>query len=125
MQTKAVLPSTRSSHYSLIYIVIFGPNSFFAVFLAEIPAMFSLKPIVKNYKSQKSENAKILPTVEFNGTAADLKTVRWATATPKLKAKATVTSSSVVQIEADAVKIKNFAEFVVVLKNQRSYSFGG
>ncbi|KAJ3079941.1 hypothetical protein HK100_010280 [Physocladia obscura] len=69
-------------------------------------------------------NAKTLPTVEFNGTAADLKTTLWATAVSELKGKATVNSSCAVQNESGGVKIKNFADFIVVLKNQCLYSFG-
>ncbi|KAJ3115907.1 hypothetical protein HK100_001211, partial [Physocladia obscura] len=83
-----------------------------------------LIPIVKCYKSQKNKNVKTLPTVEFNGTVVDLKTTLWATVAPELKGKATVNSSGAVQNESGGVKIENFADFIVVLKNQRSYSFG-
>ncbi|KAI9327331.1 hypothetical protein BDR26DRAFT_940545 [Obelidium mucronatum] len=81
-------------------------------------------PVVKYYKTQKSEHGAIqLPTVAFDGTYDDLKTTLWDLAKTHIKGLGKV-EGKVVSADQTEQTMDRISDFVVILKSSRSFTFG-
>ncbi|KAI8830798.1 hypothetical protein BJ741DRAFT_618696 [Chytriomyces cf. hyalinus JEL632] len=80
--------------------------------------------MVKKYKTQKFEQGAIqLNPVEFDGSYDELQQTLWEIAQPKIKGLARITNN-VVELDSTPQPIDQISNFVIIIKNSRSYTFG-
>ncbi|KAJ3222592.1 hypothetical protein HDU78_011686 [Chytriomyces hyalinus] len=87
-----------------------------------MPAL-RIVPVVKKYKSQKLDGAEQLPTMEFDGTYDELKQALWELAKPHIKGLARVVENEL-ELDRTEQTIDQIADFVVISRSSRSYTFG-
>ncbi|KAJ3236768.1 hypothetical protein HDU78_004432, partial [Chytriomyces hyalinus] len=86
--------------------------------------MIAIVPMVKKFKTQKYEQGTIqLESLEFDGLYDELKQSLWGIAQPKIKGLARITNN-VVELDSTLQTIDQISNFVVIIKNSRSYAFG-